>query len=135
MSDWDVAVFHVDDAHELLEELLDLEPEDRLEALSDTCRLALAEDADDLARTHGLVAATIAAIWQGAPYTATDIVEAYPFIREGIGELDEQLRDLAMALFDAAEEDADTWIDLLTSDTDTRELLEEDLAVIGEVVR
>ena len=69
MSTWDSIIFSSDAVTDLLEEVSVLEDDDLSGALLDACRLA-AGDADDDEARAGLGAATVAAIWSGAPFSA-----------------------------------------------------------------
>lgn len=99
MSTWDSIIFSSDAVIDLLEEVSVLEDDDLSGALLDACRLA-AGDADDDEVRAGLGAATVAAIWSGAPFSAGQLVDEYPFIREGIGSCPEELREAAAETFD-----------------------------------
>lgn len=99
MSTWDSMIFTSDPVVDLLEEVADLEEEDLSGALVDACRLASGDSDEDEARA-GLGAATVAAIWSGAPFSASELVDEYPFIREGIGECPEELREAAAETFE-----------------------------------
>lgn len=98
MSGWDEEIFADEAVVELLEELSSYDGEERQEAMEDACRLALNSGDPDEQRA-GLGAATVVAIWSGAPYTAAETVEEFPFIRKGIGAADDDLRELAAEVF------------------------------------
>ncbi len=102
MSVWETEIFSADAAIDLLEELAELELEDRESAVIDACQIASADTAQDDDITAGLAAAVLAAIWSGAPYAGHDLVDEYPLIREG-RDLDpsEELSEAAAAVFDA----------------------------------
>ena len=99
MSTWDSIIFSSDVVTDLFEEVSSLEDDELAEALRDACRLA-AGDADDDEARAGLGAATVAAIWSGAPFSAGQLVNEYPFIREGIGSCPEELREAAAEAFE-----------------------------------
>lgn len=100
MSTWDSIIFRSDAVTDLFEEVATLEDDDLADALRDACRLA-AGDADDDEARAGLGAATVAAIWSGAPFSAGQLVDEYPFIREGIGSCPEELREAAGEVFES----------------------------------
>ena len=56
-------------------------------------------------------AATIAAIWSGAPFSAGEIVDSYPFIRSASAEIDEKLAEAAVSVLEAAETEDDQDVD------------------------
>lgn len=85
MSVWESEIFTNDSTIELFDELQDLDVADRVDALVDACQIALSSDNED-EQLSGIAAATVAAIWNGAPFSGGDIVEDYGFIREGISE-------------------------------------------------
>lgn len=99
MSTWDSIIFRSDAVADLLEDVAPLDGDDLAGALLDACRLA-AGDADEDEARAGLGAATVAAIWSGAPFSAGQLVDEYPFIREGIGSCPEDLREAASEVFD-----------------------------------
>ena len=108
MSTWDEQIFTVDTNTDFLDELGDLDFEEIFEAVRDAVLLAAKQDdptEDDL--LNGQAAATIAAIWAGAPFSAGEIAEAYPFIRRRPDEMDEQLVESAVAVLEEADTDAD----------------------------
>lgn len=104
MSTWDSVIFNEDVVLELFEEVEALEGDERADVLLDACKLAVGGAEEDEVRA-GLGAATVAAIWCGAPYSAGDIVTDNPFIREGIGDCPEELREAAAEVFDEHIED------------------------------
>ena len=112
MSTWDREVFSDETNAEFLDELVELEPEEILEAVSDAVLLANGAGASDEEIANGRAAATIAAIWSGAPFSAGDIAESYPFIRSNPGEISEQIAEAAAALLEAAAEGGDTEADV-----------------------
>lgn len=118
MSAWDQVIFSEDVNVDFLDELSELDDEDIVEAVRDACLLAQrqAESASEDDRRNGLAAATIAAIWAGAPFTAGDVAAQYPFIRELVGEGDEELNATAAELLESEEtdEDIDQFIEALS---------------------
>lgn len=109
MGAWDISIFADDNNVDFLEEMSALEPEDIVEAVDDAVALVANNKAvNEEEVANGLLAATIAAIWAGAPYSAGEIAENYPFVRELSGSGSERLREQAAAVL----EDADTEEDL-----------------------
>lgn len=108
MSAWDEEIFTVDVNADFLDEIADLESDEVVEAVRDAVLLAVNQDSpseDEL--LNGQAAATIAAIWAGAPFSAGAVAEDYPFIRMRPDELDEKLTDAAAALLESADTEAD----------------------------
>ena len=98
---WDEAIFTDENNQDFLDELVDLDDEDVVESVRDACLLAAGNNA------NGYAAATIAAIWSGAPFFAGEIVSAYPFVRELVGSSDEQLTEAAAELLGELDVDFD----------------------------
>lgn len=117
MSTWDQEIFADDANADFLDELVDLEPEEILEAVNDAVLLAAGDSPSDEELANGRAAATMAAIWAGAPFSAGEAAEAYPFIRSNPGEISDQLAESAVAVLEAAAEDTD-------SDTDIDQFIE-----------
>ncbi|GAB2500169.1 hypothetical protein CATRI_02965 [Corynebacterium atrinae] len=108
MSTWDVEIFAEDDNIDFLEELNELDDDEITEAVRDACLLALKQShVSDTERLNGLAAATIAAIWAGAPFSAGDVADSYPFIRRLIGAGDEALNESAAELLETVDSDDD----------------------------
>jgi hypothetical protein len=42
----------------------------------------------------------VAAVWAGAPFTASDIVDEHPLIRTRIGDCPESLQEVALQVLD-----------------------------------
>lgn len=113
MTTWDREIFSAEGNADFLDELSQLEPEEVLEAVSDAVLLAADGDsASEEERLNGQAAATIAAIWSGAPFFAGEIADAYPFIRSNPGEISEQLSESASAILEEAAEDDDSASDI-----------------------
>lgn len=109
MGTWDIAIFADDNNVDFLDEMANLDPEDIVEAVEDAVALVVSGKAVNEEETaNGILAATIAAIWAGAPFTAGEIAENYPFVRELQGSGSELLREQAATLL----EDVDTEEDL-----------------------
>ncbi|WJZ01911.1 DUF4259 domain-containing protein [Corynebacterium freiburgense] len=116
MGAWDMKIFAEDVNVEFLDELSGLDNEDIVEAIEDACKLVLGGtnvSADD--ERNGLCAATIAAIWAGAPYSAGDVVDEYPFIRELSGYGGEELNAAAAEVLEQSdvEDDLDVYLEAL----------------------
>ncbi|QGU03917.1 DUF4259 domain-containing protein [Corynebacterium comes] len=108
MTTWDVSIFGEDDNIDFLDELNDLDHDDIIEAVRDACLLVLKQPkVSETERLNGLAAATIAAIWAGAPFSAGDVADSYPFIRELIGSGDEVLNEAATEVLESVQEDDD----------------------------
>lgn len=108
MSTWDVAIFSEDDNIDFLDELNDLDDDDIIEAVRDACLLVSKQPkVSEVERLNGLAAATIAAIWAGAPFSAGDVADSYPYIRALIGSGDEALNAAAAELLESVGEDED----------------------------
>ncbi len=108
MSTWDEEIFTVEVNSDFLDEIADLESDEVMDAVRDAVLLAANQDSpseDEL--LNGQAAATIAAIWSGAPFSAGEIAENYPFIRMRPDEIDEQLLDAAAAVLESADTEAD----------------------------
>lgn len=108
MSAWDVTIFAEDVNEEFLDELNELDPDEVVEAVQDACLLVLKQPhVSDGERRNALAAATVAAIWAGAPFTAGDVAEAHPFIRELLGQGTEELNEAAAEVLESVETDED----------------------------
>ncbi|MEJ6549442.1 DUF4259 domain-containing protein [Corynebacterium sp. USCH3] len=115
MSTWDETVFADDTNTDFLADCDDLEGDALASALQDACTLALDSGARgqggagtagtagttvDPDYINGLCAATVAAIWSGAPFTSAAVADEHPFIREGIGQCPDALQEAALELLD-----------------------------------
>lgn len=108
MSTWDENVLTSDDNVDFLDELSQLDDEDIVEAVRDAIVLAATDDTvNEVEQANALAAATIAAIWSGAPFSAGEVVSSYPFIRSLSGSTDEELAEKAVQLLEGVEEDYD----------------------------
>lgn len=123
MSNWDEYIFHDDDNIEFLDELIDLEPTDLFEALEDAVTLALRHsEPGDVEYLNGLCAASVAAIWCGAPFSSASVADEHPFVREYIGQCSDKLQEQSSLLLDkelenqgeAAYEGLETFAEALT---------------------
>lgn len=104
---WDEAIFTDENNQDFLDELVDLDDEDVVESVREACLLAAGNNANNVEISNGYAAATIAAIWSGAPFFAGEIVSAYPFVRELVGSSDEQLTEAAAELLGELDVDFD----------------------------
>lgn len=101
MSVWDEIIFHDEDNIEFLDELVDMEHEDIAEALEDAVTLALRHaNSGEVEYTNGLCAASVAAIWCGAPFSSATIADEHPFVRQYIGNCPDSLQEQASTLLD-----------------------------------
>ncbi|WP_080796207.1 hypothetical protein [Corynebacterium pacaense] len=117
MGAWDDAVLNEEVNVDFLDELAELDNEEILEALEDACLLVVnqANPTED-EHHNGQAAATIAAILAGAPYSAGQVLENYPFIRELIGEGSDSLNVAAARVLEEAEVeyDLEAYLEALT---------------------
>lgn len=115
MGTWDERIFAEEANVDFLEELANLDNEGIVEGVRDACVLAASGAGSDIEEANGHAAATIAAIWAGAPFSAGAIVEDYPFIRELIGEGDEDLNEKATEVLESVdtEEDLEAYLEAL----------------------
>ena len=107
MSTWDEQIFTVDANTDFLDELVDLDFDEVFEAVRDAVLLAAKQDPSEDELLNGEAAATIAAIWAGAPFSASETVEDYPYIRDLVGTVDDTLTENALEILDTVEEDYD----------------------------
>ncbi|WP_165243021.1 DUF4259 domain-containing protein [Corynebacterium lizhenjunii] len=107
MTTWDREVFGSEVNGDFLDELLSLEDEDVVETVRDVIVAAVSGQASEAEEENALAAATIAALWAGAPFSASDIVRAYPFIRDLAGSGDEELNEQAAEILQRVEDDHD----------------------------
>lgn len=117
MSTWDLAIFNEDINVDFLDDLADLEFDETVEAVRDACLLALDKDnASEDEVLNGQAAATIAAIWAGAPFSAGEVADTYSFLRVSAVELDEKLIDAAVEILEDvdSEQDVDQFIEALS---------------------
>lgn len=117
MSTWDRHVFSQDVNVEFLDDLAQLDSDEVAGAVRDAVLLAARQQSpSNDERANGQAAATIAAIWSGAPFSAGDVADAYPFIRSADVEVDEDLAEAAASVLEAAdtEEDVDQFIEALS---------------------
>lgn len=123
MSNWDEYIFHDDDNVEFLDELVDLDQVDLFEALEDAVTLALRHaQPGDVEYLNGLCAASVAAIWCGAPFSSATVADDHPFVRQYIGQCDDKLQEQSSLLLDkelenqgeSAQEGLETFVEALT---------------------
>lgn len=114
MTAWDVEIFSRELASEFLEDLAQREDlSDIADAIYDAVTVASAPGTVAAADEElGLAAATVVAIWAGAPLSDHELVENYPFLRRSqLGNYDEdaseELLERAGALLDAVDSDVD----------------------------
>ncbi|QYH20149.1 DUF4259 domain-containing protein [Corynebacterium aquatimens] len=112
MSTWETEIFSAEENADFLDDLAELEPEEILEAVRDAVLLASdGASPSEEERLNGLAAATIAAIWSGAPFSAGEIAETYPFIRSNPGDISEKLAEAAVSVLENADANGDTDVD------------------------
>lgn len=112
-----MAIFNEDANVDFLDDLADLDFDETVQAVRDACLLAGDKDnATEEDILNGQAAATIAAIWAGAPFSAGEIADTYPFLRASSVELDEKLIDVAVAILEDvdSEQDVDQFIEALS---------------------
>ncbi|MBC3185902.1 DUF4259 domain-containing protein [Corynebacterium sp. zg-331] len=117
MGAWDVAIFTREANEDFLDELGRLEPREVVAAVRDACVLARAGGAvSEEEQLNALAAATVAAIWAGAPFSAAEVADGHPFLRGLIGAGDAQLREAAAEVLEAAEveEDLEVYLEALS---------------------
>lgn len=109
MSTWDIEILGHEGNVDFLDDLAEMETDEIVDAVRDACLLAADRDsASEEELLNGQAAATIAAIWAGAPFSASDVIESYPFIRTAGVELDEQLAEAAVKVLEAVGEADDS---------------------------
>ncbi|MEJ5928391.1 DUF4259 domain-containing protein [Corynebacterium sp. H128] len=116
MGAWDIAIFANESNVDFLDEIATLDSEDIVEAIDDAVALVASNKAvNEEEVANGLLAATIAAIWAGAPFSAGEIAENYPFVRELAGSGSELLRERSAAILEEAdtEEDLEVYLEAL----------------------
>ncbi|MBG6123153.1 DUF4259 domain-containing protein [Corynebacterium aquatimens] len=119
MSMWDSEILGDEGNVDFLDDLAELDSEDLVEAIQDACLLAADPDsASEEEILNGRAAATIVAIWEGAPFSASDIIATYPFIRSAGVELDDKLTEAAVKVLEAidteeTESDVDQFLEAL----------------------
>lgn len=109
MTNWDERLFTDVTVEEFLEEL-EAEYSDSaadegidtvITALEDAVVIACKQAArGDEEYRIGLGAASIASIWNGAPYSVSDIADQFSLIREGIGERTDLLQERSAQLLE-----------------------------------
>ena len=117
MSSWDEDIFTDEANVEFLDELSALEDEEIVAAVDDACALAVSgEDQTEEEQRNALAAATIAAIWAGAPFSAGETADTYPFLRTAAADVDEKLVEAAVAILEDvdSEQDVDQFIEALS---------------------
>lgn len=117
MSTWDMTIFNEDANVDFLDDIADLDHEDMVEAVRDACLLAMDKDnATEEELLNGQAAATIAAIWAGAPFSAGETADTYPFLRTAAADVDEKLVEAAVVILEDvdSEQDVDQFIEALS---------------------
>lgn len=116
VSGWEDTIFGIDNNIDLLDELADLDPGSIVEEVSDLVTIAAKQGAEGEEQDHALLAATLLAIWAGAPFSDSELAQDYPFILSLRGKGDEDIREVAAELLENAdsEEDLDPYIEALS---------------------
>ncbi|MFC6318399.1 DUF4259 domain-containing protein [Corynebacterium gerontici] len=116
MSGWEDAIFGIDNNIDLLDELADLDASSIVAEVSDLVTIATKQGAEGDEQDNALLAATLLAIWAGAPFSDSELAQDYPFILSLRGKGDEDTREAAAALLEAVEsdEDLDPYIEALS---------------------
>ena len=113
MGAWDAEILNGEINEDFLEELSTLEGDDVVEGVMDAVLLVSkgnAETEQDIA--NGECAATIAAIWMGAPYSSSDATQTYEFIVDpGVEIADDVVEELTQAASEVLE-NSETELDL-----------------------
>ena len=108
MSSWDEEIFSTDLNVDFLDELANLDEEGVIRAVQDACEVARSKnDLTEEEQLNAHAAATIAPIWAGAPFSASETVEDYPYIRELVGSGSETLTENALEVLENVEEEYD----------------------------
>ncbi|AZA09826.1 DUF4259 domain-containing protein [Corynebacterium pseudopelargi] len=116
MSGWEAEVFEVESNIDLLDELADLDSESIVEEVSDLVRIAAEQGAQAEEQDNAQLAATLLAIWAGAPFSDRELAQDYPFILGLRGRGEEDIREIAAGLLEQVEsdEDLDAYIEALS---------------------
>ncbi|WP_342319165.1 hypothetical protein [Corynebacterium mayonis] len=107
MSTWDSLIFSTEANAEFLDELSELDTEEIVEGVRDAVFLASGVSVSNDELDNGRAAATLVAIWVGAPFSAGEIADNYTFIRGGFSGVDEKLSEAAAALLENVDTEAD----------------------------
>lgn len=101
MSTWDHIILEAEPVEEFFEDLEDLDDSELFAVLESSITEALTHaEPGEADYTAGLGAATLVAIWNGAPYTAAEVADRFHFLRAHIGHSIESLTDAALNLLD-----------------------------------
>lgn len=108
MKTWDEKILSEEVNEEFLNEIDSLDRNDVADALLDACRIAAPEASPtEEEACNGLAAATIVAIWAGAPFSAGEAADRFPVIRARIGQVDEALTQAAARVLEGVDTDDD----------------------------
>lgn len=108
MSAWDEEIFSVEANVDFLDELDSLEEDEIEQAIIDAALLAANQNPDSVSEDELLnarAAATIVAIWAGAPFSAGEVADTYAFIRNRPAEVSEEAAEAAAAVLEGVEEE------------------------------
>ncbi len=101
MSSWDEYILQEEINQDFMADISALDDDELQEAVMDSITIALDQsDPGDPEYLTGLCAASVAAIWNGAPFSATDVADEFPLIRDHIGRCPEELQERALQLLD-----------------------------------
>ncbi len=116
MSTWDTDIFSTEANVDFLDELVELDSDSLVEAVRDAVLLAASPSPSGDELDNGRAAATIAAIWAGAPFSAGEVADTYGFIRGGFADVDEELAAAASGVLENVdtEEDIEPFIEALS---------------------
>ena len=108
MSAWDEEIFSVEANVDFLDELDSLEEDEIEQAIIDAALLAANQNPDSVSEDELLnarAAATIVAIWAGAPFSAGEVADTYAFIRHRPAQVGEEAAEAAAAVLEGVEEE------------------------------
>lgn len=108
MSAWDEEIFSVEANVDFLDELDSLDEDEVEQAVIDAALLAANQDPDSVSEEellNGRAAATIVAIWAGAPFSAGEVADTYPFIRNRPATVSDEAVEAATAVLEGVGED------------------------------
>lgn len=106
MSTWDEEIFSLEANTDFLDELVSLDDDEIEQAIIDATLLAANQDPDTLSEAdllNGRAAATIVAIWAGAPFSAGEIADTYPFIRNRPATVGEEAAEAAATVLESVD--------------------------------
>lgn len=124
MVAWDEKIFSLSGNQDFLDELNrfyeDEEYDQLISSLEDICALSVDNDFSNVEESNNsFCAATVVAIWSGAPFSTSGLVEEYPFIRAMASYLNDDLKEYALQIIEYAasqyeDDDLDSFIEALS---------------------